>query len=113
MTGGQQMNSPDNWAWFDPLPDPLPREIKSRGVPGDVDVMGLALATNTVSVNGSNAYRKWEYFREQIAVSNTSAALWTNMTVSAPGQATNMGHVFVAQNPENFTYDADGKGVNP
>jgi len=79
-------------------------QIMSRGAPGDVDVMGLALATNTVKVNGNSAYRKWEYFREQMAVNNTASALWTNMTVSAPGQATTSGHVFVAQNPENFTY---------
>ena len=86
----------------------LLNQIMSRGAPGDVDVMGLALATNTVKVNGLAAYRKWEYFREQIAVNNTAAALWTNMTVSAPGQATTAGHVFVARNPESFTYDPDG-----
>ena len=70
--------------------------------------MGLTLATNTVKVNGQAAYQKGEYFREQIAVSNTRVALWTNMTVTAPGQATTAGHVFVARNPERFTYDLDG-----
>ena len=44
----------------------LLNQITSRGVPGYVDVMGLTLATNTVNVNGTNAYRKWEYFREQM-----------------------------------------------
>jgi RHS repeat-associated protein len=83
-------------------------QIVSRGVPGAVDVMGLTLATNFVKVNGSNAYQNLDYFREQIAVNNTSASLWTNMTVSAPGQATVSGHVFVAKNPEKYTYDADG-----
>ena len=86
----------------------LLNQIVSRGVPGDVDVMGLTLATNFVSVNGTAAYQKLDYFREQIAVNNTSAPLWANMTVSAPGQTTVSGHVFVAQNPESYTYDADG-----
>ena len=48
-------------------------QITSRDVPGYVDVMGLTLATNTVSVNGTNAYQKWEFFREQMATNNTSA----------------------------------------
>ena len=82
-------------------------QIFTRGVPGYVDVMGWALAANTVSVNGSSAYRKWEYFRQQLAVSNTSAALWTNVTVTS-GQATNSGSIFVPQNPETNLYDLDG-----
>jgi len=82
-------------------------QIASRGVPGYVDVLGLGLLTNSVSVNGSNAYRKWEYFREQLAVNNASSALWQNVSV-ASGQTTNSGNVFVAQNPETFTYDSDG-----
>ena len=73
-----------------------------------VDVMGLTLATNTVSVNGQAAYQKWDYFREQLAVNNSAGALWTNITVTAPGQATNSGHVYVGAAGENFTYDLDG-----
>ena len=90
----------------------LLNQIASRTVPGDVDVMGLGLATNTVSVNGQAAYQKWEYFRKQLAVNNTSAALWTNVTVTAPGQTTVAGSVFVAKNPETFGYDADGNMTN-
>jgi YD repeat-containing protein len=76
------------------------------------EVMGLVVATNTVKVNGQAAYQKWEYFREQVAVSNASAALWTNVTVSAPGQTTVTGNMFVAQNPEIFAYDLDGNLTN-
>jgi RHS repeat-associated protein len=76
-----------------------------------VDIIGLALSGNTVSVNGSNAYRKWEYFREQWPVSNSSAAVWTNMTVIS-GNATNSGSLFVAQTPEAFGYDLDGNLTN-
>jgi RHS repeat-associated protein len=82
-------------------------QITNRGVPGYVDVLGLALAANTVSVNGSNAYRKWEYFWEPLAVGNSASAAWANVTVTS-GQASTSGNIFVAKNPETFTYDLDG-----
>jgi RHS repeat-associated protein len=83
-------------------------EITSRDVPGYVDVMGDTLATNTVSVNGQAAYQKVEYFREQSPVANSAAAVWDGVTVSAPGQNSVTGHVYVAQTPENYSYDNDG-----
>jgi RHS repeat-associated protein len=83
-------------------------QISSRGVPGDVDVMGLTLATNTVSVNGTAATKKYEYFRAQVASNNTSAAQWVGISVTAPGQTTVSGHQFLPQTPEAFTYDLDG-----
>ncbi len=82
-------------------------QITSRGVPAYVDIMGDGLATNAVIVNGSNAYRKNEYFRQQLGVTNTSA-VWDSITVSATNQGSVTGHAYVAQNPENYTYDADG-----
>ena len=83
-------------------------QITSRGVPGDVDVMGLGLATNSVTVNGQTAYRKGEYFREQLGVTNTTAAVWQSVTV-ASGSGSVSGHLYVPQTPEtNYTYDADG-----
>src|SRR5271157_750072 len=82
-------------------------QITSRGVPGDVDVMGLGIATNSVTVNGQTAYRKVEYFRQQLAVNNTSAAMWTNITVTESGSNVT-GKAYVARTPENYTYDADG-----
>jgi RHS repeat-associated protein len=83
-------------------------QISSRDVPGDVDVMGLLLASNTVTVNSNTPYRRGEYFRDQLAVTNTSAAVWTNITVASPGQASVSGHVYVARTPETNTYDLDG-----
>jgi RHS repeat-associated protein len=83
-------------------------QITSRDVPGYADVMGLTLASNTVSVNGTNAYQRYEYFREQLATNNTSAAQWMGINVTAPGQTAVSGHEFIAQTPENFTYDLDG-----
>jgi RHS repeat-associated protein len=83
----------------------------SRGVPGYVDVMGLTLATNTVQVNGTNAYQKWEYFREQVGTNNSSAPQWLGINVKSSGTnlATVSGSVFLARTPEtNFSYDPDG-----
>ena len=83
-------------------------QITSRDVPGDVDVMGLLLASNTVTVNSNTPYRRGEYFREQLAVTNTSATVWTNITVASPGQSSVSGHAYVARTPETNTYDLDG-----
>jgi hypothetical protein len=55
-------------------------QITSRGVPAAVDVMGEGLATNGVTVNGLPAYRKVEYFRQQLSVTNTSP-VWDSVTV--------------------------------
>ena len=57
-------------------------------MPGYVDVMGVAFATNSVTVNGQTAYRKVEYFRQQLAVTNTSGAVWLSVTNAQSGQAT-------------------------
>ena len=82
-------------------------QITSRGVPAAVDVMGDGLATNGVTVNGLAAYRKNEYFRQQLPVTNTSA-VWGSVTVAATGQTSVTGHVYVPETPENYTYDVDG-----
>jgi hypothetical protein len=49
-------------------------QYTSRDVPGAVDVMGIAFATNTVTVNGQAVYRKGEYFRKELSVNNASRA---------------------------------------
>jgi RHS repeat-associated protein len=82
-------------------------QMTSRGVPGYVDVMGDGLATNGVTVNGLTAYRKNEYFRQQLSVMNTEP-VWDEVTVAAPGQTSVTGHAYVAETPENYTNDADG-----
>jgi len=87
-------------------------QYTSRDVPGAVDIMGLSFATNTVTVAGQSAYRKGEYFRDQLGVDNSSTALWTNIVVAATGQTSVTGNVFVAKSPEQFGYDADGNMTN-
>jgi RHS repeat-associated protein len=110
-------------------------------VPGYVDVMGDALATNSVTVhpvkyakqhgrgiqslrhrppvaircarlshgvNGAAAYRKNEFFRDQLSVANTANPVWQSVTNASPGQTTVTGHLYLAKNPETNMYDADG-----
>jgi RHS repeat-associated protein len=87
-------------------------QYTQRTVPGYADILGVSFATNTVTVGGQTAYRKGEYFRDQLAVNNNSSAVWTNIVVSATGQNSVTGNVFVAQTPESFHYDADGNLTN-
>ena len=86
----------------------LLNQITNRDVPGYVDIMGDALATNSVTVNSNAPYRKVEYFRDQLSVTNTSEPVWQSVTVASPGQTSVTGHAFVAQTPESFSYDTDG-----
>jgi RHS repeat-associated protein len=83
-------------------------QYTSRDVPGAVDVMGLELATNTVTVNGLTTYRKGEYFRKEVPVSNGSTGVWQSITVSATNETTVSGNQFVPKTPEQFAYDVDG-----
>jgi hypothetical protein len=83
-------------------------QYTSRDVPGYLDIMGISFATNSVTVNSQTAYRKGEYFRKELPVNNSSAPLWTNIIVTATGQTSVTGNVFVAKTAEAFTYDADG-----
>jgi len=85
-------------------------QITNRDVPGNVDVMGASILTNTVTVNGQSAYRKQEYFRQQLTNDNSTTALWTNIIVAGGLSVT--GNVYVAQEPEHFQYDADGNLTN-
>ncbi len=74
---------------------------------GYADVLGAALATNTVWVNDNAAERKGEYFRKELQVGNASGPLWTNVTV-ASGAVTNTGGLIVPDDRQALTYDLDG-----
>ncbi|MCS7338849.1 MAG: hypothetical protein NZ739_11560, partial [Verrucomicrobiae bacterium] len=86
----------------------LLNQYTSRTVPGYVDILGVALATKTVTVNGQAAYRKLEYFRRELSVNNASAPAWEGVTVSATCEPSVTGRVFVPRTPEQFSYDLDG-----
>ena len=77
-------------------------------MPGFADVVGVALATKPVYVNGQMASRKGEYFRRELSFNNMSAPVWEQVTVSATGETPVIGNVFVPRTPEAFTYDLDG-----
>jgi RHS repeat-associated protein len=87
-------------------------QLTNRDVPGYVDVKGVSIGTNVVTVNGQTAYRKGEYFRQELTNYNGSSALWTNIIVTATGQTSVTGNVYVAQQPEQFSYDPDGNLTN-
>jgi RHS repeat-associated protein len=87
-------------------------QYTGRDVPGAVDVMGIAFATNVVTVNGQGVYRKGEYFRKELSVNNAAAPVWQQVDVAAPNETTVTRHEFVPKTPETFAYDADGNLTN-
>jgi hypothetical protein len=53
-------------------------------VPAFVDVVGVALATKPVYVNGQMASRKGEYFCRELNVNNAGGPVWLGVTVTFP-----------------------------
>ena len=86
-------------------------QITNRDYPGTNDIIGVALATNSVQVNGQTAWQKWEYFHGTVGANNAASPAWLTATV-ASGGATNTGNLFIPQTPEQFSYDADGNLTN-
>jgi RHS repeat-associated protein len=74
--------------------------------PGLKDIMGAALATNSVTVNGGTADRHGEYFHRQISVANTNQAVWQNVT-NISGTFTDKGGLVFPANNQTLAYDAD------
>ena len=87
-------------------------QYTSRTVPNGFDMLGQVNVGATVWVNGSvSDYRRGEFFQKGLTVTNSSQAVWLPVTVGASNGATTnfvAGHEFVAETPENYTYDADG-----
>jgi RHS repeat-associated protein len=75
--------------------------------PGYENILGAALATNSVTVNGSAADRKAEYFHKELAVANSSGPIWQNIT-NVSGTFTNKGGLVFPANGQTLAYDADG-----
>ncbi len=98
----------------------LLNQYSQRTVPNTVDVLGTANSSATVSINGQRAYRNGDYFRKELAIDNSGAAVSqgvTNLAVVNNGTnadiiATNVGSLFVARNPEVFGHDPDGNLTN-
>jgi YD repeat-containing protein len=88
-------------------------QYTSITTPGYKDILGVALATNTVrltnTVTGTwvEADRKGEYFHGELAIANGSGPLWQTVAVGSGGSVSNGGCVF-ADNQQALTYDLDG-----
>jgi RHS repeat-associated protein len=64
-----------------------------------------------VTVNGRAAFHEGEYFWGTVGTNNLSSAQWPSATVVSGGH-TNAGNLYLAQTPEEFSYDADGNLTN-
>lgn len=84
-------------------------QYSSRTVPGGFDVVGIANAASSVTVNSSAAdYRRAEYFQELINVSNSSVPVWQSVSVTTSGGGSASGNVWTPKTPENYGFDLDG-----
>lgn len=95
-------------------PDRLNR-YSSRTVPGAVDVLGVAKATASVTVNSAAAYEKDEYFCKEVSVSNGSGPAYQSVSVTATEGANNTnqtGNILVPPATQTFLHDADGNLTN-
>lgn len=89
----------------------LLNQYTQRTVPAAAQVLGLAEAAATVTVNGQGAYRRGEYFWKEIPVANGSLPVWQSLAVQAvngAGSSSSSGSQFVPKTPEVFTHDLDG-----
>lgn len=84
---------------------------ESRTVPGYVDILGEAASDATVTVNGTTAERLADYFRAELAVTNTVVPVQVAVTTVATRDeetVTVTSQRFVPKTPEIFTHDDDG-----
>lgn len=86
-------------------------QITNRDYPGTNDIVGVALVTNSVTVNGQTTYRHGEYFWATVQTNNTVSPQWMGVTV-ASGGSTNTGNLYFPKTQEQFSYDADGNLTN-
>jgi RHS repeat-associated protein len=100
-------------------------QYTQRTVPGYPNVIGTAKSNASVTLWGSDgsytlASRHGDYFRGELAVNNSTGALWltiTNFAVltngSNPDIETNLnGSTFLPKTPEVYGYDLDGNLTN-
>lgn len=66
-----------------------------------------ALAANSVTVDGSTAARKGEYFEQPVNVANTGGALWRSVAVTSGGSSSICAFAFLKYQATP-TYDLDG-----
>jgi RHS repeat-associated protein len=81
-------------------------EYTNVTTPGFKDIIGDAIATNSVTINSAAADRKGEYFHNQISIANSSSPVWQTVSISAGG--TISGGLAFPKNSAVPVYDADG-----
>ena len=89
----------------------LLNQITGRDVPGAADILGIAHASATVTVNGQSTSRKGEYYWKGLGISNQLAAIYqgvTNTAYLAGTTNTTPGSLLLPMSPQRFFYDADG-----
>jgi len=92
----------------------LLNQYSQRTEANTFDVMGLANASATVTVNTQSTYRKNEYFQKALTVSNGSNPVWQQVDIVATlgGSSTSStGFVYTAKTPVVYTHDDDGNLV--
>ena len=75
--------------------------------PGAKEIVGAALVTNIVTVNGLLADRHAGYFHNELAINNASGCVWQNIAVTSGG-TTSAGGCISAANAQALAYDPDG-----
>ena len=93
-------------------------QYTQRTIPAAADIIGSAATNATVTVNNQAVSRHGAYWYSLLSVTNSVTADYAQAIINAvynpPGTndpdivSTQTGHVFVANTPESFTYDADG-----
>ena len=58
-------------------------QYSARANPSAVDILGLSTPAATVTVNGQAAYRRGEYFRSELSITNASGPVVTPATALA------------------------------
>ncbi|HTI70776.1 MAG TPA: RHS repeat-associated core domain-containing protein [Candidatus Limnocylindria bacterium] len=90
-------------------------QITSKGNASQNDIMGLAYAGATVTVNGAATTRQGEYYDLSLAGGSNSVAAWqavTNIAVQAGNYVTNTGNLLLPPLSQTFQYDVDGNLTN-
>jgi RHS repeat-associated protein len=86
-------------------------QYTSRDVPAYLNVLGIAHANASVTVNGQSPYRRGEYYRSEINSDNSANSVWqsvTNIASLSGTSQTNTGNLFLPKTAESYTFDADG-----
>lgn len=71
-------------------------QYTSRTVPDKFDVLGIATASASVTVNSSAAdYRRSEYFQELLTVNNSANPVWQSVRVTTSDDGSSSGNLYV------------------